>query len=197
MAAKNKGFAVHTAISKYGFDNVNKKILARGKLDYILELEIKAINKFNTLCPHGYNIAIGGEGGAPKTLAVRDKISKSKLKHWQNPKYRANIIAINTGRTMTPEQNKKNSDSKKLAWKNPEWRENQIIKRIGKKDSEETKNKKSHSLKLAYAEGRRKGISDKMIGRRWINDGTQHKQILPDELIPIGWTQGMLTRKNK
>ncbi len=51
-----------SAINKYGADNFTFDLLVCGEDKYIDELEVKAIEKFNTVTPDGYNITLGGDG---------------------------------------------------------------------------------------------------------------------------------------
>lgn len=51
-----------SAINKYGVDNFTFDLLVCGEDKYIDELEVKAIEKFNTVAPNGYNITLGGDG---------------------------------------------------------------------------------------------------------------------------------------
>jgi hypothetical protein len=51
-----------SAIKKYGSDTFIFDLLVCGEDKYIDELEVKAIEKFNTVSPNGYNITLGGDG---------------------------------------------------------------------------------------------------------------------------------------
>ena len=58
------------AIKKYGANSFSYEILYQDILPVLLDsFEIQAIEIYNTLVPHGYNLAIGGVGGkmSPKT----------------------------------------------------------------------------------------------------------------------------------
>lgn len=57
--AKNKA-AVYNAIRKYG-ESFKREVLVVGNIDYLKELEIKAISWFKTLAPAGYNLSFGGD----------------------------------------------------------------------------------------------------------------------------------------
>lgn len=52
---------VHKAVNKYGKENFDFQVLCAGSKDYILELEAKAVEHFQTQQPNGYNIRSGGE----------------------------------------------------------------------------------------------------------------------------------------
>ncbi len=71
------------AIKKYGWDNIEHKILKRGLTqEEANKLEKEYIKKLNTQYPNGYNITKGGEGRAgyhkPHTQETKIKISKTK-----------------------------------------------------------------------------------------------------------------------
>lgn len=48
------------AAEKYGVENLSYIVIACGELDYISDLEVLAIDTYNTLSPNGYNLSIGG-----------------------------------------------------------------------------------------------------------------------------------------
>lgn len=52
---------VHKAVNKYGKESFDFEVLCAGSQDYILELEAKAVEHFETQQPKGYNIRSGGE----------------------------------------------------------------------------------------------------------------------------------------
>ena len=55
---------IKNAVEKYGQDAFTFEILHDGIIpEFLDELEIEAIEKFNTLSPHGYNLDTGGGGG--------------------------------------------------------------------------------------------------------------------------------------
>jgi len=54
--------ALKDAMVKYGIDNFTFKPLCCGEDSYIDDLEIKAIETFNTQVPNGYNLTLGGDG---------------------------------------------------------------------------------------------------------------------------------------
>lgn len=58
----SRASALKDAISKYGSDNFTFELLVCGEDDYIDELEVKAIQLYNTQVPNGYNITLGGDG---------------------------------------------------------------------------------------------------------------------------------------
>lgn len=74
------------AINKHGKENFQLSILCIGPEDYILDLEVKAINLFDSI-KNGYNLVLGNpkSGGASLSKEVRDLIS-----HGLNKYYSAN-----------------------------------------------------------------------------------------------------------
>lgn len=58
----SRASALKDAIAKYGSDNFTFKLLVCGEDDYIDELEVEAIQLYNTQVPNGYNITLGGDG---------------------------------------------------------------------------------------------------------------------------------------
>lgn len=59
---RTKCSALKDAMKKYGVDNFTFSLLCGGEDSYIDELEVKAIDVFNTQVPNGYNLTLGGDG---------------------------------------------------------------------------------------------------------------------------------------
>lgn len=83
-------FPVHLAIGKYGSDNVQFRILVIGSKPYIQQLEISAIEKFNTRDrAFGYNLSLGGETSPMLSAEVAAKVSATKKKRYaEDPSFR-------------------------------------------------------------------------------------------------------------
>ena len=114
--------AIHNAIKKYGFHNMEVSILARNMTEYQLNKEeINLIKIYNTLSPHGYNLTTGGEGGSPsdetrakmsainsargdnhssKRLEVRAKMSAAQLGKSNTKQHRRNISIAKKGKKI-------------------------------------------------------------------------------------------------
>ena len=76
--SENGSVLIKQSLLKYGPNAFEFKILVIGYCDYIYDLEIKAIAKFNTMSPFGYNITFGGEGiqaGFKHSEETKQKIS--------------------------------------------------------------------------------------------------------------------------
>ena len=154
-ARKGGKLAVHCAIRKYGEHQVKVEVISSGSQDFMYTVEPLAIAHLQTLVPNGYNMTIGGDAPPSIMPDVKEKIRQSKLLHWQDPEYRARMVAGITGMVMTEEQNQKNSEAKRRHWADPNYRAKVVAAHSGKIQSEETRKKRSESLKRAYAEGRR------------------------------------------
>ncbi len=78
----NPKWALHRAIKKYGSDRFSFQVISEVNLSeecaYILE--IKAITEHKSLAPKGYNLSVGGRGGAAGiSESTRRKMSLAKL----------------------------------------------------------------------------------------------------------------------
>lgn len=69
---------LHKAIRTFGWKNFKKEILVIGEDDYIYDLEIKAIEKFKTMTPFGYNMTSGGKISPMAFDAICKKVGLSK-----------------------------------------------------------------------------------------------------------------------
>ena len=71
--------ALHSAIKKYGEDNFSMELLCVGDAETIDQVEIEAIQLFNSVSPNGYNIAVGGQGGRDCVWTdAEDKLLETK-----------------------------------------------------------------------------------------------------------------------
>ena len=130
--------------------------------EFLSDLEIHYIKKFNTVTPNGYNLTDGGEVGKKHSLESRRKMSEAKKGRTSHMK----------GKTHSPETRRKLSEAHK-----------------GRRQSAETRRKKSEALrgeknprwgkpapnrgKPRPAETRRK-ISEALRGEKNHNYGKKH-----------------------
>lgn len=70
IAPSSKCLKLKNAIKKYGSDNFSMHLICKGSQDYLLNLEIKLIEKLNTTS-FGYNIDRGGRGISKKDRPLR------------------------------------------------------------------------------------------------------------------------------
>jgi group I intron endonuclease len=128
--------AVHHAIAKYGVENVLIETLLVAEITQCFDFEIKAIEKFKTRAPNGYNLTDGGEGvhgidavtrlkisaaqkgntygkGKIPSIEKRQKISLANMGHFVSQETREKIGAVHKGKPLDVETKKKISDSLK------------------------------------------------------------------------------------
>jgi group I intron endonuclease len=84
--------ALSKAIKKYGYSSFLVETLVEADWDSLVEIEKRAIRKFKTKAPAGYNLTDGGEG-------------TPGYKHTESAKKKLRELA--TGRTYSEETNKK------------------------------------------------------------------------------------------
>jgi len=121
--------AIGSALRKHGRENFRIEVLVIGDENYIYKLEKKAIERFDTLAPRGYNLKNGGQGGSHSKETCK-KIGNSLR-----------------GRILSEEVRRKGSEAKK-GDKNPMW--NRIF-------SEKTKQRMSNSQKQRRIREAREG----------------------------------------
>lgn len=70
---KSQRSLLNKAILKYGVENFVFEILCIGDESYIYDLEVRAINAYNSLTKvgHGYNVSVGGKGGEGNNVEKR------------------------------------------------------------------------------------------------------------------------------
>jgi group I intron endonuclease len=121
------------AIAKYGIDNFEFNIIAECKtINDLNQTEIECIKQYNSLCPKGYNIELGGKN-SPISEETKKKMSEAQLgtkNHMfgktHSNKAREAISKANKGYCPTEEVRRKISEANK-----------------GKTHSKETKSKLS------------------------------------------------------
>ena len=105
---------IKRAVDKYGKDAFTYEILHDGIIPEFLDaLEIKEIEKHNTLIPHGYNLRTGGRGGACSE-ETKEKISEANKGKtpWNKGKKGVQSPSMK-GRKHTDESRRKMSEAKK------------------------------------------------------------------------------------
>ena len=146
-AAAGKQHAVHNAIRKFGAESVVVETLAAGSMEYIAELEIKAIVAYGSLVPNGYNMAIGGEIGPMSSRNHSDKskrkMSRGQKRRVRTPEELARMTTMARSKTFGPEYRRKLSEAAKARWEDPVQRleASERSKRAWRPISEEAKAK--------------------------------------------------------
>jgi group I intron endonuclease len=87
---------IRTAMDKHGRENFEFEIICVGEKDYILDLEVRAINLYKTRTRNlGYNIKPGGESGCGYTIASSKRDTPVFVSGWWFPVRRVAIRALN------------------------------------------------------------------------------------------------------
>jgi polyribonucleotide nucleotidyltransferase len=146
-AREKQDFPLYKAIRKYGSASVKRRILVVGTLEFIREMEIAAIAKYDTLVPQGYNVALGGQISPSAVPEVLKKMSEGQRRAWANPEYKEKMRAKFKERVRSDEHKVNLSLAKKKEWQNSESRQKYIDSHLGKKPSEETRKKMSAAQK--------------------------------------------------
>lgn len=91
--SKDGKLIVHNAIRKCGKENCKVvTLVVANDIEYLKDLEIKAIAAFNTKYPNGYNCTKGGDG-VDFTDDLRKRISNSRKDWWKNKDNRISLLA--------------------------------------------------------------------------------------------------------
>jgi group I intron endonuclease len=147
--------ALHGAIHKYGWDNIEKDWYECPDEDLDIDEEL-LVREVGTLSPGGYNLKEGGGSSGKHSIETIQKISLA-LQGCKHPNY---------GKTFSDETKQKISKSqigKKLSEKT---KERMSIVRTGKNFSDETKQKISKSqIGKKLSEKTKQKLRDAHIGK--------------------------------
>lgn len=180
-AQNGSSYPIHCAVRKYGRERIVGRVLVAARKSYLKELEIRAIAKFNSLHPAGYNLHEGGNTppsvkGRKQSTQHRIRIGRAlRQRHLENRKEehrRRSQIALRWyAKPETRALRRRMHDS-------PGWRARNKAANLGKKRSPEVCANISAALK-----GReilpewRKKISKSLTGYRHTEE-TRRKQSL-------------------
>ena len=162
----NGSLLIKQAIEKYGRDAFTYEILHDGIIPEFLDiLEIEAIEKFNTVSPHGYNLTTGGGGGSRSEQTLRKMSAAAKGNtHW-------------LGRKHTDESRRKMSESCKgrVPWNKGKkglqtaWNKGKKVGNdwLGRKHTDESRQKMSEATKgqTAWNKGKKGIYTDESLHR--------------------------------
>ena len=137
------GIALKDAIKKYGKENFKKTILVDSidSLEDLNRLEKEYIEKYNCLCPIGYNIDLGGKGNGNHSETTKKKISKTKTGIKHTKEHIAKNRESHLGLTLTNKTKNKISEANKG---NTPWNKG---KRMSKEFSEKVRNIMTGSIR--------------------------------------------------
>lgn len=166
-APDRKRFRLHHAIEKYGWDNIERRILIVGSRNYICEMEIRAIAAWNlTDVRFGYNVLLGGDlaptlnpdvakrsgdsrKGIRKSEEHKRKISEALKGHRHSDATKKKIGKAFIGRKLTDEHKLKIT-----------------ISGLGRKHSEESRLRMSRKLSgKTKSQVHREALSAALRGR--------------------------------
>ena len=152
------------AVKKHGANNFTYEILHDGIIpDFLDDLEREAIEKFNTIAPHGYNLTTGGAGGS-RSEETRRKISETLKGKTFSEETRRKLSEAAQGRKLSKETRRKLSEAN-TGENHPNY---------GKPHSEETRRKisegnkgeKNHFFGKQLSAEHRHKISEANVGRK-------------------------------
>ena len=158
------------AIEKYGKDAFTYEILHDGIIpEFLGDLEIEAIAKYDTVVPNGYNLTHGGEGGIPSE-ETRKKLSGERNHFYgkkHSPETRRKLSEAAKGRVISEETRRKLSEA----------RTGEKNHLYGKRHSTETRRKISEAGKgRVISEETRRKLSEAGKGRIPHNKGVFGRQ---------------------
>ncbi len=145
--------ALYSAMTKYGIDNFEFKILFFCFNEDVEKYEIQMIEKLNTIAPNGYNILKGGKGGGfvgkKHTEDTKRRIGEHFKKRYEDVKEREkmSIIVKNAMKGVNIRERMIKSDK---------WKKVVEEKRVGfggKKVPNEIKEKIRNSIQKYYDNG--------------------------------------------
>jgi group I intron endonuclease len=149
---RNNG-ALYSALRKYGPDSFTLEVLITSDdWESLCKLEREFIQKFKTLSPGGYNIALGGEGVQGKrSEADKRKISEAQKKRFQDPEERRKLIERGLKASQSEEFRKAQSVRSKLMMKDPAMRARLSAAAKRQFSSPESRKSQSERTRIALA----------------------------------------------
>ena len=181
------------AVKKYGRDAFTYEILEADVFDEFLpDLEVAYIEKFNTVAPHGYNLDSGGHHATPSE-ETRRKLSEINKGKRHSEETRRKISESNKGKTRPPRSDghrRKLSEAKKGKTLSEEHRRK--ISEAGRgrthtiehrrKISEANKGKTISSQTRRKLSEAHKGIKPSAETRRKMSEAHKGKRMHPDHI---------------
>lgn len=130
----NADTAIGRALRKYGIEVFSVEVLFEGTREDCYSEEAKLVDAHGTLAPAGYNLVAGGEGGAPPSPVLRERMSRIQKDIWAGDERRREVARermtpetkgkINAGIRgyWTPERRARHSEAMRARWASSEGR---------------------------------------------------------------------------
>ncbi|MXZ79838.1 MAG: hypothetical protein F4Z15_00355, partial [Gammaproteobacteria bacterium] len=173
------------AVKKYGKEAFTYEILEANVFDEFLpELEVAYIAKFNTVAPHGYNLTYGGDHAIPSAASC-SKMSEARKGRRFSKEHRRKISEAHKGKKRKPfsvEHRHKLSEANKGKTRSVETRRKMSEAQKGRKISVEHRRKMSEALKgrvptflgKSHSTETRRKMSEALKGENHPNFGRTH-----------------------
>ena len=183
---------IKNAVEKYGQDAFTFEILHDGIIpEFLDELEIEAIEKFNTLSPHGYNLDTGGGGGKKPSEETRRKQSewqKGKKRGPLSTETRRKISEAHKGKYRSKEhcENISRSLKDRPSWHKGKKRSKEACERIGRASKGRTSPNKGKPRTQNEKENISRAVKHALTGKTHWNKG---KSLSPETREKISHTK--------
>lgn len=143
LGGKGRVSYIHRALKLYGAHNFRTCLYLEAEVSMLADLEIILIEERKTLAPNGYNLTTGGEGvaGKPVTEETREKLRQANLGKVRSLASREKASRSLMGRKMSPEAVAKSTAAKIGVKRSPETVEKMRIASTGRRLSEEARRK--------------------------------------------------------
>lgn len=150
-ARNGKGYVLHAAIRKYGFENFKKEIMVAASFSYVKDLEVKAIAAYNSRV-NGYNLTDGGDGTRNIVVSPerRRKTALSNLGKKRSEETRLKISNALKGRKLPESVKSKIGAASAAVPRNESWKANISKSKKGVPSTEEAKKIRSESQRLKW-----------------------------------------------
>lgn len=197
--SKDGNTKFYRAVRKYGWDNFIYGIIDELDNQFLNEVEMFYIKKYDTF-KKGYNSTLGGDGTHGRVISEEEKeksrirmINNNPSKNEDNRKKRSEKMK---GKKMPEDVVKRRNETRRK--NNPEWHSKEMREkmslvmktkvgdknhRYGKKHSDETKKKISNSIKN----------NKNNLGKKWWNNGQVNKMSV--ECPGNEWISGRCPKK--
>ena len=160
--------ALYGAFRKYGIDNFDFKIICISFDEYLDDLEIYYISKFNSIAPNGYNLETGGNKNKIVHPETCERIRKALTGKKHSEERKVNNSNAQKGKKWSEDAKQKMSESRRGKKRNlTDEQRKQLSDRLkGHQVPEETRKKVAEAnKKRVWTDEMKKEMSDKLKKR--------------------------------